>query len=318
MKIIEYIINLFKRKGAGLVESPVDWRDILYEAIFGKDNPTPRAYEIPYILPINNQGNRPICVGESGRVIKVEKERREGNKVDFDPQWLYNRCKMIDGMPSVKGTYFRSVLRVLKNTGAKELNETDYDKYRIGAYTKVKPKFDDIKRAIYENGVVLAGFRLSNQGWKKADIRKPYSNERIFGHAVPCVGFTADKIKFQNSWGNRWGDKGYGYFDKDNLPFECWTVLQDLPNDFRELMNKGKRPRYVFNKNLYYGITNHDVKILQNCLKYLGCMKLTESTGYFGPLTLAGVKVFQERYGIKPVKGFCGPVTRTKLNQIFI
>jgi len=319
-KIIQYILNLFRKekRNIGLVESPVDWRDYLYEIIFKKDNPTPEEYEIPYILPINNQGNSPQCVGESCRVIKVEKERREGNNVDFDPLWIYNKAKEIDGIPKVNGTYFRIGLKVLKNTGAKALNESDYNKYRISAYTKVNPNFDDIKRAIYENGVVLAGFHLSNAGWSKANIRKPYANETIFGHAVPCVGFTKDKIKFQNSWGDNWGDKGYGYFDKDNLPFECWTVLSDLPNNFKELMNVGEKPQYNFIYDLWEGQTAQQVKVLQDCLKWEGCMnKDVDSTGYFGKITKEAVMVFQSRYGISPVRGFVGPKTQKQLNLIF-
>ncbi|MDP2598849.1 MAG: peptidoglycan-binding domain-containing protein, partial [Candidatus Liptonbacteria bacterium] len=37
-------------------------------------------------------------------------------------------------------------------------------------------------------------------------------------------------------------------------------------------------------------------------------------TGYFGPLTQAGVERFQTKYGIDPV-GEVGPITRAKLNS---
>jgi N-acetylmuramoyl-L-alanine amidase len=36
-------------------------------------------------------------------------------------------------------------------------------------------------------------------------------------------------------------------------------------------------------------------------------------TGYFGPLTSAGVKAYQQKYGISQV-GTVGPLTRAKLN----
>ena len=36
-------------------------------------------------------------------------------------------------------------------------------------------------------------------------------------------------------------------------------------------------------------------------------------TGYFGPLTFAGVKAYQKKYGISQT-GFVGPLTRAKLN----
>lgn len=40
-----------------------------------------------------------------------------------------------------------------------------------------------------------------------------------------------------------------------------------------------------------------------------------QSSGYFGPLTLAGVKKFQSKNGI-PATGFVGPITRAKINAI--
>lgn len=323
-KIIQYILNFFQKgKGKGLVESPLDLRDFLLEnieKIFGKDkNPIPEQYQIPYILPINNQGNYPRCVGESARVIKVEKERREQNDVDFDPQWIYNECKKIDGIPNTQGTYFRSAFKVLKNKGALAMGDPNYDKYRIGAYTKVNIDFEDIKRAIYEHGVVLAGFKMSNDGWTTANTRKPFNGEIVFGHAVPLVGYTKDKIIFQNSWGDKWGDNGYGNFGRDNMPFEAWCVLTDLPNDWKDITSQGEKPQYNFVYDLWFNMSpNQHVISLQDCLKYEGCMdKSIKSVGQFGPKTLEAVKVFQNRYGIYPVKGFVGPKTREKLNQLF-
>ncbi|MDO8600418.1 MAG: peptidoglycan-binding domain-containing protein, partial [bacterium] len=40
-------------------------------------------------------------------------------------------------------------------------------------------------------------------------------------------------------------------------------------------------------------------------------------SGYFGPKTLAAVKRFQKKYGISPVSGIVGPLTRAKLAELY-
>ncbi len=323
IQFIQYLKKLFRKEeignGTGLVEDPVDYRDVLLKVVSKKDIPIPESYSVPYILPKHNQGRAPICVGESGAVIKSEKERREGIDIAFDPRWLYDRCKEIDGMPNLKGTFFRAVFKVLLKTGAKPFNEQEFGKYRIGGYVKVKVDFDDIKRAIYEYGVVLVGFRMSNQGWRLADIRQPYKGEKTYGHAVACTSYTKDKIKFQNSWGKQWGDEWYGYFNKNNMPFSAWAVLVDLPNNWKELLKGDKvKSKYVFKNNLYHGLASPEVIILQKCYKYLGCMPAeVEESEHFGPKTLEATKIFQRRYNISPVAGYVGSLTRAKLNKLF-
>ncbi|MCC2630811.1 MAG: lytE [Candidatus Paceibacter sp.] len=54
------------------------------------------------------------------------------------------------------------------------------------------------------------------------------------------------------------------------------------------------------------------VTALQNALRSSGDFKV-ESTGYFGPLTLAAVKSYQKKNGI-PNTGLVGPMTRGHIN----
>jgi len=302
----------------GLIESPTDFRDIPLRAVKKEFFPLPKSYRIPYFLEIKNQGNEPICVGASTATLKEEKERREQNFINFDMRWIYKECKKIDGLPNMRGTYFRSGLKVLQKTGAKPLNEGDYEPYRIGGYIKVEANAQSIKQAIYEYGVVLAGFRGSNQGWKDEFIRPPKVGEQMWGHATALIGWNEQYIIGQNSWGENRPGKGYFYFDENYLPFECWAVLTDLPNNWKELIGNKEKPKYHFDNNLYLGLRNDEVKILQDCLKYDGCFPQdVDSTGYFGRITLNAVINFQKRYSINPAVGFVGTITRRKLNEIF-
>lgn len=327
--LIKFIRNLFSKKKEikevdwrdGLLPSPTDFRDIPLSAVSKITAPTPEKYRIPYVLTIKNQGNSPHCVGYACAAIKEYLERKEGNFIEFDGDWIYNECKKIDGIPNIQGTYFRSGLKVLKDTGAKPLNgkEEDAYKYRIGGYASVDCDFNSLKRAIYEFGAILMGFIGSDGGWQFAVIRAPKSGEIQWGHATTGIGFEITLINGQNSWGEQWGEKGLFHFLESYKPFEAWAVLVDLPNDWKELLsNEDLKPKYFFQNNLSVGIRNDEVKILQDCLKFLGCLsKEQESTGYFGIITKTATILFQQRYGIQPTSGFVGSLTRAKLNELF-
>ena len=322
-KIIAFIKSLFQKKqqgeGKGWIKDPVDHRDVLLESIFDSSVEIPEEYKLPFKMDVKSQGGKPHCVGYSCATIKEFLEQKEGNNIEFDGDWIYKQCKKIDNY-SGPGTYFRAGLKVLLNKGAMPVGGGDPAKYRIGGYTTVGTTFESIKEAIYRSGPVLVGFRGSNKGWKDEHIRPPVAGERVWGHAVAlAVGYTKDRIYIQNSWGKGKGNDGYFYFDKNYLPMSAHCVLVDLPNNWQELLGKNKdKPKHQFIINLSKGITGEDVKVLQDCLKWLGCMDpKINCTGRFGPLTKQAVMAFQARYSIKPVAGFVGPITRSKLNELF-
>ena len=321
--ILNFIKSLFVKEvgnGKGLLPDPIDHRDVLLESIFKKDVVIPEEYNVPFKMRITNQGSKPHCVGYAVATIKEFLEQKEQNNIEFDGSWIYREAKKIDGIPNFRGTYFRAGLKVLKNTGAMPLKGGDPSLFRIGGYARVTPTLNSLKEAIYRYGAVLIGFPvISNEGWATANIRKPRKGEKTYGHALSvAVGYTKYKIKFQNSWGKKWGDKGYGYFTKDSLPSLAWAILIDLPNNWKELLARGNKPKYFFEKNLSIGIKSEGVKILQDCLKFLGCFDpKIDSTGYFGPITKEALIVFQQRYSITPAVGFFGPITRAKMNELF-
>ena len=302
----------------GLVPSLPDFRDVQAKDILGAIDlvSLPEEYRIPYLLPIKSQGSKPICVGESCASIKDEKERREKNDTDFDGEWIYNECKKIDNY-SGQGTYFRTGLEILRKVGAKPLPTSavqgDPATFKIGGYARVDCDFESLKRAIYQWGCILMGFYGDGAGWQTAYIKAPKKIE--WGHAVMVVGFTRDYIIIQNSWGDDSGDKGYYYMPASYLPFEAWAVLSDIPTEL--LPDNNTKPKYQFQNDLYQGMNNDEVKILQDCLRFLGCLPKTQvSTGVFGNITRNAVVIFQQRYGIKQT-GNVGPITRDKLNEIF-
>lgn len=73
--------------------------------------------------------------------------------------------------------------------------------------------------------------------------------------------------------------------------------------------------RIALTKNLREGMTDEEVKVLQELLA-LDPTVYPEGlvTGYYGPLTTKAVMKFQEKYGIETV-GMVGPKTLAKLNE---
>jgi peptidoglycan hydrolase-like protein with peptidoglycan-binding domain len=78
--------------------------------------------------------------------------------------------------------------------------------------------------------------------------------------------------------------------------------------------------KVTFTHDLRYGMTNADVRTLQIFLNSKGFTIATTGVGspgkettYFGLATQAAVKKFQTAYGIKPVNGNVGPLTRAAI-----
>ncbi|MEK7120303.1 MAG: peptidoglycan-binding domain-containing protein, partial [Patescibacteria group bacterium] len=80
-------------------------------------------------------------------------------------------------------------------------------------------------------------------------------------------------------------------------------------------------PASLFTKNLYFGLTDREVRILQQSLNNIG-FKISTGWGspgyeteFFGPKTYQSVLTFQKTYNI-PQTGYFGPLSRAKMNEL--
>lgn len=319
---------IFRKKGVfstGAIPSPADHRDLLLSQIAEPIDiwDLPSRYKVPYKLDVLDQDGRPACVGYSAASLKAFQERREQHPLDFDGDWLYRKCKKIDGIPNEQGTFLRTVFKVLKHQGAKPLNVDDSPlKYRIGAYARLDDvSFGGLKKAIFQWGVIQVGFRGSNEGWQTKNIRPPKTGEKTWGHAVALVGYGENYLIGLNSWGTKWGDGGLFYVPKNYTPFEGWAIINDLPDDFQIQ----EKPKHCFEKPLNYGEKSNDVKWLQRCLKSIGIFPVAiDETGFYGKITSLAVYNFQTTYNVASQSELdylggkrVGPKTLKKLNEIF-
>lgn len=114
-------------------------------------------------------------------------------------------------------------------------------------FTWNNTNLDLYKQAIYQgHGCVVASWG-NNYCWSSAKILLPDNKSQMeWRHIVYLIGWddATKHFKFINSWGEAWGDKGYGY-----LPYEYITkgyvsnptTMIDAPNDlYVKLMSQYK------------------------------------------------------------------------------
>jgi len=125
-----------------------------------------------------------------------------------------------DAKPSVSAYADGSVYQITEYgscTGASPSNTVDLIRESIFAGLPVMMGFDVYRDAFMSDEVAKTGVAKIP---KRGDSREG-------GHAVMAVGYddANAQLLFRNSWGEEWGDKGYGM-----LPY--WYVLNGKASDF--------------------------------------------------------------------------------------
>lgn len=120
-------------------------------------------------------------------------------------------------------------------------------KHRIGLYSRIQ-SLSDCKLALASGYPIVASFNITSQ-WKNPRGGKIKLHQSgtypLGGHTVVLVGYN-DRRKvliFRNSWGQQWGDKGYGYlpyslFIKDMTEAWCIDTRANLPDSSNSLILK--------------------------------------------------------------------------------
>lgn len=206
--------------------------------------------------PVRDQGDEGTCVGFATTVgMKEYQEKIDyGKLVELSPRFLYNECKKIDGIPDAEGTSIRVAVKVLKKIGVcrekfwqykphqkdkpKKGADKDAKKFKIKTYARIID-LNELKLTLATKGPCVIGVYVFSGMMETKDgkIKMPKKNERALGgHAICPVGYD-DKtgfIKFKNSWGVNWGDKGYGYLPYEYIEkymMDAWSSVDiDDPN----------------------------------------------------------------------------------------
>jgi C1A family cysteine protease len=112
---------------------------------------------------------------------------------------------------------------------------TEAKRHLITQYWRC-PSLRAVKVSILQGYPVVFGFTCfesleSDATTKTGIVPYPAAGEgSIGGHAVLATGFNdvTQLVKFENSWGPDWGDKGFGYlpykYFTNGYANDCWTI----------------------------------------------------------------------------------------------
>ncbi len=229
--------------GLGCWKDPVDKRDIPLGIILPRLTAPDEVDYTRRMSPVRDQGAEGTCVAFAAAVgvKEYQEEKEEGRLIPLSPRYLYSACKEIDGSPNQEGTYPRTAMKVLARRGVcreecwsyrpyqtdSPCPEADRQAYpfRIRTYARLEG-VEEMTRSLSVNGPFLAGVEVFPEWMEERGGKIPLPREgenSLGGHAVCIVGYSrAGKFfKFKNSWGERWGEAGYGYLPFGYLESYC-------------------------------------------------------------------------------------------------
>ena len=211
--------------------------------------------------PVEDQGNLGSCTAQAGVGLVEFIERRDNDQhVDASRRFLYWMSRLLDGLRGDTGAYLRTTMKALVMTG---VPPERYWKYDVDLYDEEPPawvfslaqnykaieymRLDgatpmdtllNVKAAIAERMPVMFGFSVFSSLHYGPEIPYPTADDYLEGgHAVLAVGYR-DAYEFpggrqgglliRNSWGQDWGEGGYGWlpydYVTDGLADDFWTA----------------------------------------------------------------------------------------------
>ncbi|MCV0394777.1 MAG: C1 family peptidase [Rhizobiaceae bacterium] len=218
----------------------VDFRDRLYAPSLIRVPPVshPDAWR-GHGIPVLDQGSEGACTGfalatVANYLLRVRDAAPEADEVSA---WmLYAMAKRYDEWPgedydgssargAMKGWHKHGLcaLRLWRNVDPdptlEEQLAADAINRPLGAYFRVNHKdLVAMHAAISEVGVLYAT-ALVHEGWnavRSGDEQIEYRPGAIGGHAFAIVGYDADGLWIQNSWGEDWGAGGLARISYDD------------------------------------------------------------------------------------------------------
>jgi len=170
-----------------------------------------------YLRPLENQGDEPMCAAYAVCCIAQGIAwKLTGQPEDFEEAPLYVRAKQIDGLPpGTLGTTEIAALKAAMDLGYLPPGTTWY---RV-------PDYSSMRFALHRTPWVIGGFSL-HENWQPDQMAHGQIPDQprmsmIGAHEVALCGYTTTgHVVTANSWGWRWGDRGYG-------TMSGWSFQQD-------------------------------------------------------------------------------------------
>ena len=245
-------------KGFGWVPDVPDHRDHLYAA------PIEWLVRLPARVdlrrgcpPVYDQGHLGSCTANAISAAMEFDQMKQKNMRVFMPSRLfiyYNERAMIHTIASDSGAPIRDGIKSVGTQGDCPESLWPYD---VAKFTEKPPEscyrdaihhravqYQRVTRALSQmKGCLASGFPfvfgftvyeslLSKPVARTGRVPMPGPKEKsLGGHAVMAVGYDEEKQWFvvRNSWGTKWGSKGYftmpyAYLTEENLSDDFWTI----------------------------------------------------------------------------------------------
>lgn len=210
-----------------------------------------RLDQRPLVPKILDQGQEGACVGFALAAVinmslarKGERPPRRNERTLASARMLYEMAKRYDEWKggAYSGTSTRGAMKAWHHVGvacertwSNESEDRELTRLRaedarsrpLGAYYRVRDSDPiHVQAAVVEGDAVLASMWV-HSGWRhdqllpplKGGVRIKRIESRPAGrglHAVAIVGYTADGLIVQNSWGTKWGSNGFALLAYDD------------------------------------------------------------------------------------------------------
>ena len=235
-----------------------DQRDHFYAAPVMRAGALPASADLrPQCPPVYDQGQLGSCTANAiAGAIQFDRLKQQLADV-FIPSRLfvyYNARAIEHTIDSDSGAQIRDGIKSVAKLG--DCPETEWPyviakfktrpapkcyadaiQYRVISYQRLTPVLSQLKGCLASGYPFVFGFTVY-ESFESALVARtghallPGAGERaIGGHAVVGVGYDDAKQWFmvRNSWGNRWGLKGYftlpyAYLTDENLASDFWTI----------------------------------------------------------------------------------------------
>ena len=206
---------------------------------------------------IENQETIGSCTGNAiVGILEYLNKKNKNINIELSRLFIYYNERLLEGTVNYDaGAEIRSGIKACNIYGfcSEKLCPYDIKKFKIKpteeSYLEASKhkavsyqcilNFNDMKKALIDKNPVVIGFDVYssfNKINKNGIMSYPLKYERYLGgHAVVIVGFDDNYLNkkgyfiCRNSWGEKWGDKGYFYMPYEvikntNMSWDFWII----------------------------------------------------------------------------------------------